>query len=338
MQRRKKKIQQALEKEAGAEITVKTPSKSRTVFLAISVVAVIMLIIGGVLYYRSNVAPFQRPVMMIDDTAISMGYFLKRVKLSGSDYVSTLNQLVYEQIIKQEAPRFGIEVTPEDVDNNLLYTAGTSNSENTTADTTMNITEAEFKKWYRQQLDQTRLSDAEYKDLVRTNMLAAGLHQLLADNIPTSSEQIHLNVIVLANSKDAAAAKSRIEAGESFAAVAREVSLDAQSKENGGEIGWVPRGVVPHDDVTFSLDIGIVSDPVVSDPTQPASQYLLFMVSEKAPDREIDEGPLQVLKSRVLYDWLDQEVQYHTIDVTYDFNDTQNQAWIDWQLAKMSPK
>jgi hypothetical protein len=336
LQRKKKKIDRAAEREAGLKTTGRDRRGHRRPRFAIaSVVVAIILIIVGIFYYQSYVAPFQRPVITVDNTVINMGYFLKRTKISGDDPTTLLQQLAYEQIVKLKAPDFTTEPTPQDINDTLLYIASTSN--NTAANVTAYLTESEFKKWYREQLNQTGLSDAEYKEITRTNLLAAGLQQYLAERIPTTGEQVHLNVILVANSADADKVMARIKAGESFAAVAREVSLDTQSKESGGDIGWVPRGVLSYDQTIFGLGIGGVSDPVAVDSTTPdSSQYLLFMVSEKASSREIDENSMQVLKSNALISWLTQEMPSHNIKINYDFNNLENQAWINLQLTKMS--
>src|SRR5690606_1837387 len=56
----------------------------------------------------------------------------------------------------------------------------------------------------------------------------------------------------------------RIESGEDFAAVAREGSEDPGSAAQGGDLGWVERGLmVPaFEEALFALDPGKVSDPV----------------------------------------------------------------------------
>ncbi|RMF72574.1 MAG: hypothetical protein D6738_10900 [Acidobacteria bacterium] len=59
----------------------------------------------------------------------------------------------------------------------------------------------------------------------------------------------------------------RIRAGEDFAAIARAESDDEISAPNGGDLGFFPRGrMVPQfDEVVFSLEPGIVSDPFRTD-------------------------------------------------------------------------
>lgn len=336
--KKKRKIARAAEKEAALETTSRGQTGRRTGFVIVSVVIAVILIIGGIFYYQSYIAPFQRVVITVDKTVIRMGYFLKRAHLTGNDPATVLQQLTYEQIIKLEAPGFIVEPTPQDIDTALRNIAGSDSSANVTANVTTNLTDNQFKEWYRQQLKATGLSDTEFKEMLRTNLLAYGLQQYLAQKVPTTGEQVHLNVIEVANSSDASKAEARIKAGESFATVAADVSIDTQTKGNGGDLGWVPRGVYPsYDQTIFGLGTGEVSDPVAVDPTTPTSNpYLLFMVSEKAPSREIDEESLQALKSNALINWLDQETPLHNINISYDFNNSQNQAWINLQLAKMS--
>ncbi|NNL86426.1 MAG: hypothetical protein HKP27_12270 [Myxococcales bacterium] len=77
-----------------------------------------------------------------------------------------------------------------------------------------------------------------------------------------------------------AAVRARIVGGEDFAAVAREVSEDPGSKERGGELGEFQRGtMVPaFDEVAFSIEPGVLSEPVESD-----FGFHLIRVDEKLP-------------------------------------------------------
>lgn len=63
------------------------------------------------------------------------------------------------------------------------------------------------------------------------------------------------------------AARARIEAGEDFAAVARELSDDTGSKESGGDLGLFARGAMVREfeDAAFSLEPGKLSDVVTSE-------------------------------------------------------------------------
>ena len=64
-----------------------------------------------------------------------------------------------------------------------------------------------------------------------------------------------------------ASARERIVAGEAFAQLAAEFSEDPGSKDNGGDLGFAPRGVFvgPFEDTLFSLASGQLSEPVVTE-------------------------------------------------------------------------
>ena len=73
--------------------------------------------------------------------------------------------------------------------------------------------------------------------------------------------------------------------------------------------------------------------PVPAEP-QPTAEgrYFLFMVSEKADARELDEISQQIVRGRALETWLTAEKQLH--EIKYNFNSEIN-AWIMWQLSKL---
>ncbi len=62
----------------------------------------------------------------------------------------------------------------------------------------------------------------------------------------------------------AAAALERLRAGEAFEEVAAELSNDEATAEQGGDLGWFPRGIFVEgfDQVAFSLEPGQLSEPV----------------------------------------------------------------------------
>jgi peptidyl-prolyl cis-trans isomerase D len=82
----------------------------------------------------------------------------------------------------------------------------------------------------------------------------------------------HILIAVEDGREDAAKAAAdavvtRLRSGEEFAAVAAEVSADAGSKGQGGDLGWVGRGMFPasFEDALFALEAGAISDPVRTD-------------------------------------------------------------------------
>jgi peptidyl-prolyl cis-trans isomerase D len=79
---------------------------------------------------------------------------------------------------------------------------------------------------------------------------------------PDASEE----AVALAETQ-ARALIDRIQGGEDFAAIAAEASNDPGSKDNGGDLGFFRRGqmVKPFEDAAFSLEPGVLSEPIKSD-------------------------------------------------------------------------
>jgi foldase protein PrsA len=249
-----------------------------------------------------------------------------------------LQSLTNEQLIKLGAPRYGITVTDQDIDQELRRMA--SGSENIT------ITEAEFKEWYRRLLNENKLSNSEYRELVRTYLIATRLQGYLAEHMPTAVEQVHLHLIQVATNEEAVKVKDRLKAGESFAALAQELSQDTESKEKGGDFGWVPRDVLPAqiDYAAFNLSTDNVSEPIAytSDPssTEAVYVYYLLMVSEKADAREVEAKYLPTLQGLAFQNWLTEESPRHEIayhGLKGGGFDSYTSAWINLQLAKTNP-
>ncbi len=99
----------------------------------------------------------------------------------------------------------------------------------------------------------------EFLDFVRGNLLVeklAGLYGM--------GQQVHARHILVATEDQARQVLARLQAGEDFAKVAQEVSLDTGSAANGGDLGWFGRGmmVAPFETASFSLEVGQVSEPV----------------------------------------------------------------------------
>jgi len=86
----------------------------------------------------------------------------------------------------------------------------------------------------------------------------------------SKEEQIHARHMLFTG-EDAEAqalkARARVEAGESFAAVAKDVSADEATRAEGGDLGTFPRGrMMPaFDTAAFGLEVGKPSGPVKTD-------------------------------------------------------------------------
>ncbi len=322
-------MSQIKKKVTDSGLAGKPPASRRTGFIIAAAILAVILLVVGIFYYQTYVAPFQRTVISVGNLSINMDYFLKRARLAGADPMAMVDALTNEQLIRLGATQYGVEATPAEITQQLQSMASGGSG---------NITESEFKEWYRQQLNETGLRDTEYREITGTSLSAVRLQAYLAERIPSVAEQIRLHAIVLKTLADADKARASLKAGESFANIARQMSVDNETGEKGGEIGWFPRGILPAelDAVAFQLQPGEVSESTpytdASDPSGAQTIYFVLMVSEKANARTVDEDFLAALKDQALTNWLalekvNQNIRYYNFDsVTY--------AWMNLQLAK----
>jgi foldase protein PrsA len=117
-------------------------------------------------------------------------------------------------------------------------------------------------------------------------------------------EQVRARHILVETGPEAQRALARLRAGEEFAALAKELSLDETSREDGGDLGWFPRGIMPTalEDVAFALPIGGVSEVVQTD-----YGFHILQVMEKDPAREIQTEMWESLRQRAFTEWMEEQ-------------------------------
>jgi hypothetical protein len=84
----------------------------------------------------------------------------------------------------------------------------------------------------------------------------------------------------------------------------------------------------------FNLGVGQVSEPTLLD--QESMMFAVFMVSERATARDIDEDMLEIVKGRQIEKWLSNEMSIQTITLHGRNNgfDSETHAWITWQISR----
>lgn len=283
--------------------------------------------IAGTAVYQDQVAPFQRPVVIVGETAVPMSYFLRRARLANADPMNVLHTLVKEQLINQLAPLppYSIELSDDDVDQFLRGIASGQGE---------SLSEDDFQEWLRQQVNETGLSTTEFRDLARTNMLTQRLTMLLGDRIPTVAEQLQLHVIVTSSFDDARKFRSRLAAGEDLTSLARDVSATAGSASH---TGWFPRAALAPAIAQAAFETLAVGEASAPLPLNDG-HFAVVNVLERASARKIDEAALQQLRASALEDWVARQSERHDVQfrgLTGDSYDSETDAWVRWQLGRM---
>ena len=167
------------------------------------------------------------------------------------------------------------------------------------------ITPDEFKLQYGNLLTnfarQVGWSEDEYRDYVRYSLLRQKLQDVFAQTVPTTTEQIHARHILVDTKEQADAVEQRLKNGESFEALAKELSTDTSNKDNAGDLGWFPRGLMvkPFEDAAWALKPGQTSDPV-----QTQFGWHIIQFIEGPEMRPLDANTLRSRQNAALSDFL----------------------------------
>jgi parvulin-like peptidyl-prolyl isomerase len=321
----------------------KKPILNKTA-ITIASIALVVALVAGTFYYLVAVMPYQRTILTVEKDNIKTGYFLKRIVANPNnpDTTTALQNLTAELIIKQKAPGLGVAtVTAQDIDTFMRDLAKGTND---------TISDTDYNTWFKERVLNSGLSTKEYREVAAREIQRQRLIDLLSGNISSVTPQIHLWAIVLNTEADALKAKAKIDGGEDFATVAKDVSIDTTVQENGGDMGWLPPDVLNSQlsSAVSTLEVGKCSDPVAyaqqdsTSSTGSTTSYVLLMMSEKSDAMEITSDQLTVLKYKALTEWLNTQASAMKISVhglnNSTYIDTQTSSWIDFQVQKLKAK
>jgi parvulin-like peptidyl-prolyl isomerase len=181
--------------------------------------------------------------------------------------------------------------------------------------TTHVMTEGEFLERYKEMVDtlhqEAGLSEADYRRTIEADLLYSKLQELFASRVPMTEEQVHARHILVGTEEEAQTVLARLEAGEDFVSLAQELSTDESTREDGGDLGWFPRGVmVPEfEEAAFALQPGKASDIV-----QTSFGYHIILVEERDSDRELEPSLLERRRASALSDWLEEQRQSEAVE------------------------
>lgn len=123
-------------------------------------------------------------------------------------------------------------------------------------------------------------------------------------------EQVHIQAILLGSEKEAQEVRARLEAGEDFATLAKELSQHEATRENGGDFAWLAPGDVVQGSAfaawadIFELETGVVSEPIRDDTEVTTGGYWLLKVLNKEDNKQISDDDRNLLKANALNEWV----------------------------------
>jgi len=266
-----------------------------------------------------------------EDEQFLVQYLQQQIQQLQSQSISlplqVLDDMIDEQLILQEAARRNIIVTPDEVQQEVeqlfgyernpptptpVPTAVVEGETPTPVPTIAPMSRGEFEKNYSEYVltlrQQIGLSEEAFRSLFELNVYRSKLQEALAEEVPTTGDQVHARHILVETEEEAQAVLQRLEA-EDFAALANELSMDTGTED--GDLGWFSRGqmVTEFEEVAFALEPGETSQPV-----ETTFGYHIIQVLDRDPDHTLDETALEQLKSSALSDWLAEQRQSDAVE------------------------
>jgi parvulin-like peptidyl-prolyl isomerase len=318
---------------------VGSPWKARTVGLIILAVIFAVPAYG---YYRVYVQPASEWTARIDgDVITTISDIAERLQA-----VSLLNEaqgansptdnpyeaqrsMVEEELIWRAAQRLQFAITNQAVDEALrdrFLPEGASASA-----TSEEQLEREFNESYSRFLTRGRLSDEQYRRLVRIQIYRESLKQELASQIPAAMEQMEISWILLPpDFEEEQAVLTILEEESVFENVAQQLNTESYyaNSSRPGYVGWVPMGAFPQ------LDPYLFREPLKDDtlvgPVPTRDGTYIIKVLRGAQVHKIENPKMvELLKEAALLAWVQNEWDTHAVELRFSSKD------YDWVLDRV---
>lgn len=246
-----------------------------------------------------------------------------------------LNQLIQEELVRQEANSRGISVTSaevqEQIESSFGYNPEATDPEPTalppltetnelTAEgeavmpTPTQMSQEDFQQLYnnylREGMKPLGISEKMYRSWVESSLLIEKLQEQMTEELPDEIEQVKLRLLSVDNEEQASELTSRLEAGEDFQTLSSELEEAEESTGYGTELDWYPRDILESQlgpdiaETAFSLEVGEHSQPLPQQTGQGEPRYIVIEVVGHEM-HEMSENVRQQKGEQAFQEWLD---------------------------------
>lgn len=255
----------------------------------------VLVIVGVALVGCSNGASSSDDEIVAkvgDMTVTKSELYDELIKQNGAQI---LDILIADKIMHSEVEKQNISVTDEEIETGLEEMRDFYGSEEAlnTELTNYGLTLDDVKDNIKSNLQIERLlapyveiSDEEIADFYEENKASFG-----------QEEQVKASHILVATEEEALDIKAKLEAGEDFAELAKEYSIDETNSEQGGALGYFAESkmVEEFSNAAFSLSIDEISDPV-----QTNYGYHIIKVEDKLEEKiPVLEDNIEDIKNQI---------------------------------------
>ena len=282
------------------------------------VLVVVAVLAAG--YYQEFYKPPRVWAGGVNGVEFTMGDLVQRIRVEqglvgqvdlGRSPFDYLRRLLNVELLRQEAPGLGINVTDELVERALrsqFYPTPLPGQA-----TEPGQLDQEYRQFLQTFLTRTGLSEGEYRGIVAEGLRLGGLYDQLSRDIEDPQEQVEVQWIRLEPDAQVTVAEvmERLR-NEAFASVAQNVGDPRGYADSSGYVGWLPRKAFPEisrvvfgnpDTTQPPLGVGEIGGPI----TTLDDVYIVRKLSELELQPLSDKMRAKV-NAQVVTEWQDQHL------------------------------
>lgn len=202
-----------------------------------------------------------------------------------------LNALIERRLIKQAATAAGVIITPEMVDQRLAELRATGD-------------EGAFQTF----LQTNGWTEEEFRETLTAELMTAEMITRVTVDVPTAMEHVRASYIQMDDAAVAQSVLERARAGDDFAFLAEQNSVDRLTGVNGGDLGFFKIGslLVPEVEAgAFALQPGEISDLITVTGPDGQTTYYIVKVTERDPNRQLTAEDRYGLMQATFDAWLE---------------------------------
>ncbi len=292
------------------------------ILLIVAAVGIIGYAVGS--DYLANRNRPNQTAVRVDDVKYDLRYFTNRVKalVQSSGGAGAVNaqtaipqmttKIVEEEVMRRFGSEKNVAASEDEINTDIATRMGLSGKD-----------DPNFQTRFQEELTRSGISEAQYRDMSAAAVIRKKLLDQFTKDLPASAKSIRYRQILVSNQGEADGIRREIESGGDFAAIANEKSLDTSTKAAGGEVGWVPTGLLDSkvEEQLFGQEVNALS----TYSTQ--SGAYVFQVEEKADDRTLDNNQKSVLAQKTMADWVKQKKDGLTVE-EFVTNDQDNAQYV----------
>jgi non-canonical (house-cleaning) NTP pyrophosphatase len=233
----------------------------------------------------------------------------------------TLDELIEDELIRAKAAEAGLAVTSTEIDTYLNEQLAASASSAAPVTDTQGITvtptaipQETLDENYNQLLTAMQLSDREFRTMIGRSLLRTKVQDLLASQVSTTGLVVDVQMIqidvtptITAALETVTTTLERVESGEDFGTVAKQVSTLPDVETNGGDLGPQAEGMLAGRYGQAVETLALTLSPGQAGRVESNGRYYIIRVADRNENGVLPEEALTARRDSALTNWLEEQ-------------------------------